>query len=50
MLAVLVVGERLTLLGWLGTAGIGLSLLILALAPSGREVEPLAVPDVATTT
>jgi len=33
-----------------GTAGIGLSLLILALAPSGREVEPLAVPDVATTT
>lgn len=50
VLAVLVVGERLTLLGWLGTAGIGLSLLILALAPSGREVEPLAVPDVATTT
>ena len=50
VLAVLVVGERLPLLGWLGTAGIGLSLLILALAPSGREVEPLAVPDVATTT
>ena len=50
VLAVLVVGERLPLLGWLGTAGIGLSLLILALAPSGREVAPLAVPDVATTT
>ncbi|MFJ6042810.1 DMT family transporter [Brachybacterium paraconglomeratum] len=50
VLAVLVVGERLPLLGWLGIAVIGLSLLILALAPSGREVEPLAVPDVATTT
>ncbi len=50
VLAVLVVGERLPLLGWLGIAGIRLSLLILALAPSGREVEPLAVPDVATTT
>ena len=50
VLAVLVVGERLPPLGWLGIAGIGLSLLILALAPSGREVEPLAVPDVATTT
>ncbi|WP_434175166.1 DMT family transporter [Brachybacterium conglomeratum] len=50
VLAVIVVGERLPLLGWLGIAGIGLSLLILALAPSGREVEPLAVPDAATTT
>ncbi|MGP5413276.1 EamA family transporter [Brachybacterium paraconglomeratum] len=50
VLAVLVVGERLPPLGWLGIAGIGLSLLILALAPSEREVEPLAVPDVATTT
>lgn len=47
MLAVLVVGERLPLLGWLGIAGVGLSLLILALAPSGRAVEPLAVFDVA---
>ncbi|WP_062950955.1 DMT family transporter [Brachybacterium sp. sponge] len=45
--AVIVVEERLPLLGWFGIAGIGLSLVILALAPSGREVELLAVPDVA---
>ncbi|OFT66026.1 hypothetical protein HMPREF3159_00455 [Brachybacterium sp. HMSC06H03] len=49
VLAVIVVGERLPLLGWLGIAGIGLSLLVLALAPSRREVEPPAVPDVVTT-
>ena len=49
VLAVLVVGERLRLLGWLGIGGIGLLLLVLALAPSGREVEPPAVPDVVTT-
>ncbi|MCZ4327901.1 hypothetical protein [Brachybacterium paraconglomeratum] len=47
VLTVLVVGERLPPIAWLGIAGIGLSLLILALAPSGREAEPRAVPDVA---
>nr|WP_255426704.1 EamA family transporter [Pseudonocardia sp. C8] len=34
VLAVLVVGERLSAIGWAGTAGIGASLLVLALAPA----------------
>lgn len=49
VLAVLVVGERLPLLGWVGIAGIGIALLILALSPSEREVEPVAAPAAVTT-
>ena len=46
VLAVVIVGERLSSLGWLGLAGIGVSLLILAVAPvpstrrSPRRVPP----------
>lgn len=44
LLAVVVVGERLPLIGWLGLTGIGISLLILAIAPAARERMPDAVP------
>src|SRR5690625_6518470 len=37
VLAVVVVGERLPFTGWLGLAGIGVSLLILAVTPRSEE-------------
>jgi DME family drug/metabolite transporter len=36
VLAVVIVGERLPLIGWAGLAGIGVSLLVLAVAPATR--------------
>lgn len=36
LLAVMVVGERLPVLGWIGLAGVGASLVLLALAPATR--------------
>ncbi|MDO5634758.1 MAG: DMT family transporter [Micrococcus sp.] len=37
VLALVIVGERLSLLGWLGLATIGLSLVLLAVAPAAHE-------------
>lgn len=42
VLAVLIVGERLTPLGWIGLCVIGLALLILALAPANTAPQPQA--------
>lgn len=42
ILAVLIVGERLTPLGWIGLCVIGLALLILALAPANTAPQPQA--------
>ncbi|MFC0581967.1 DMT family transporter [Micrococcoides hystricis] len=44
VLAVVVVGERLPFIGWLGLAGIGVSLVFLTIAPAARESAPDAVP------
>ncbi|MBT2250553.1 EamA family transporter [Arthrobacter sp. BHU FT2] len=48
VLAVLVVGERLPALGWLGAAVVLGSLFILAPRPPGRPGRPVAFPDVST--
>lgn len=42
VLAVVIVGERLPVLGWLGIAGIGISLVVLTLAPSAPPQRPEA--------
>ena len=40
LLAVVIVGERLPAIGWVGVAGICASLLVLALAPATQEGPP----------